>query len=197
MAAHCGLHAATGQRAYDSICRSLNSTALLAQPCYRLLPGSSVLSLLAPCNGSRFDLWLPLATRSESTQASGHLRRRVRQVCNMSGGIDWGAGQREFAAFCNSSCSPTPSTTAYAPAASCTDNRTPVRSYRVTGGYTVSLTRNVTATACAPTQWIPGCQSCPDIDDTSNISPGVCPEDAPAASTGIVGCVTTHYCCPL
>lgn len=113
LAAHCGLHAATGQRAYDSFCRSLNSTALLAQPCYRLLPGSSVLPFLAPCNGSRFDLRFPLETRSESTPASETLRCRVRQVCNMSGSIDWVAGQREFAAFCNSSCSPTPLTTAY------------------------------------------------------------------------------------
>jgi hypothetical protein len=115
----------------------------------------------------------------------------------MSGGIDWGAGQREFAAFCNSSCSPTPLTTVYTPPASCADNWTPVGSYSITGGYTVSLTRNVTAADCAPTQWIPTCQGCPELDDTSNISPGVCPEDAPAASTGIVGGVTTYYCCPL
>lgn len=88
-------------------------------------------------------------------------------------------------------------TTVFTPPASCTDNWTPVQTYSVVGGLGVPLTRNTAADDCVPTQWIPGCAGCDGILDLSNISPGVCPEGAPVARTGIVSGVTTHYCCPL
>jgi hypothetical protein len=99
------------------------------------------------------------------------------------------AGQNGVA--CWKLCTPTPLTTTFTPPVSCADNWTPVSSDTF---QSVSLTRNTTAAACMPTQWISDCPSC---NGMSNISPGVCPEDAPAASTGIVADVTTHYCCPL
>jgi hypothetical protein len=95
-------------------------------------------------------------------------------------------------AACFKLCTPTPLTTTYTPPVGCADNWTPVSSDTF---QSVSLTRNTTAAACMPTQWVSDCPSC--NDGMSNISPGVCPEDAPAASTGIVADVTTHYCCPL
>jgi len=119
-------------------------------------------------------------------------------MSGVPGGIDsLNAHEEAAASSCKSKCSPTPLTTVYTPPASCTDNWTPVKLYSTYAGVAVSLTRNVTATDCVPTQWIPDCLDCPGSSDISNISPGVCPDDAPAASTGIVGGVTTHYCCPL
>jgi hypothetical protein len=43
----------------------------------------------------------------------------------MSGGIGWGAGQREFAAFCASSCAPVPLTAPFVAPSSCTQYWTP------------------------------------------------------------------------
>jgi hypothetical protein len=180
--------------------RSQTITALLAQPCAVLSAPPLVLlsSSLTSAEGSPLRLEDPTSDKSiiASTAGIQYFRRGEQQVHSMSGQADYEQHQ-QFVAYCNSSCSPTPLTTVYTPLASCTDNWTPVNSWSFTSGYTVSLTRNVTAADCAPTQWIQGCQSCPDVDDTSNISPGVCPEDAPAASTGIEGGVTAHYCCPL
>jgi hypothetical protein len=96
-------------------------------------------------------------------------------------------------ANCQARCTPTPLTTTFTPPISCADYWTPVVSY--TPLQSVSLTRNATAEACVPTQWNPECPDC--NQGMSNISPGVCPEDAPVASIGIGGNVTTHYCCPL
>lgn len=97
--------------------------------------------------------------------------------------------------FCGDNCTGTPLTTVFTPPASCTDNWTPVGSPYVEGGIQVTLTRNVIDPACVPTQWIPGCDVC--YPGLSNISPGLCPEGAQAARTGISTGVTTYYCCPL
>lgn len=168
------------------------------------LPRSVRFSARSPLLSSHFSPRQPFATlgssqRQEQNRPSAfqHFRRGEQHFHRMSNGNNWGAWEREFGKLCASSCSPTPLTTVYTPPASCTDNWTPVHSFNVDGGYTVSLTRNVTAADCAPTQWIQKCQNCSDMQDSSNISPGVCPEGAPAASTGIEGGVTTHYCCPL
>jgi hypothetical protein len=130
----------------------------------------------------------------------------------MSGGIDWGAGQRAqaaFLAYCSANCtSATPLTTTFVAPSFCSQLWTPAiittTSFvsEINPGPSIQFTRNVTASACLPSEVAQRESSqnfCGDCSSSSGIpwiSPGVCPQGWPTAYEGIASGITTGYCCP-
>ncbi|KAF2034657.1 hypothetical protein EK21DRAFT_85233 [Setomelanomma holmii] len=89
--------------------------------------------------------------------------------------------------------------TTFTPPAACANYWTPIGSLTLaTTGAAPDLTRNVTSNQCLLSELRVGvaCSNCLRWATGAIISPGICPSGWPAVSTGIIGGVTTEYCCP-
>ena len=94
-------------------------------------------------------------------------------------------------------CTTVPLTTTFIAPTTCSNFWTPDGSLALNASE-ATLTRNVTADGCLPSELSIslGCRNCLGWDSGMTVSPGVCPYGWTAASVGITDGVTTEYCCP-
>src|SRR5690242_9445878 len=92
-----------------------------------------------------------------------------------------------------SSCTPSrmPLTMSFTPPSACTQFWT---SYGQPD-WVVFLRDFLTHSERQPPQFVAQCAGC-SFDESGNVSPGEYPSGSVAASTGMQGDLTTHYCCP-